>query len=160
MRVAATRCASAAVNILRDTIASRMTMIGRITAGDCRVEEAQRIGIPGVRVMMEDGSFAITDAQGRYHFEGVVPGTHVVQAARMTLPEGGEFVDCSRSTRNAGSATSRFVIGQGGSLIVADFHAILPEGLPSCCEPADVALVANAERRSAGEVLQRSHPIR
>ncbi|WP_230079870.1 isopeptide-forming domain-containing fimbrial protein [Alteripontixanthobacter maritimus] len=119
--------ASATVNILRDIIVSRMTIIGRITAGDCRIEEAQRIGIPGIRVMMEDGSFAVTDAQGRYHFEGVVPGTHVVQAARMTLPEGGEFVDCSRSTRNAGSATSRFVIGRGGSLVVADFHAILTE---------------------------------
>ncbi|WP_284125104.1 hypothetical protein [Parerythrobacter aestuarii] len=121
-----TATASASLDIERDTIAGRMTIIGRITAGDCSIHE-NRIGIPGVRVMMEDGSFAVTDADGRYHFEGVVPGTHVVQAARMTLPEGGEFVDCSRSSRNAGSTNSRFVIGQGGSLIEADFHAVIPE---------------------------------
>ena len=114
------------IEIERESIANRMTIIGRVTAGDC-TQDSGRIGIPGVRVMMEDGSFALTDAEGRYHFEGVVPGTHVVQASTMTLPEGGEFVDCHRDTRNAGSAISRFVIGQGGSLAVADFHARVPE---------------------------------
>ena len=120
-----TAFARASVEVERDTIAGRMTIIGRITAGGCTIHD-NRVGIPGVRVMMEDGSFAVTDRDGRYHFEGVVPGTHVVQASRMTLPEGGEFVDCTRSSRSAGSATSHFVTGQGGSLAEADFHAILP----------------------------------
>ncbi len=123
--------ASATVDIERETIADRMTIIGRITAGPCTVldnRENMRPGIPGVRVVMEDGSYAITDADGRYHFEGVVPGTHVVAVAGMTLPEGAELVNCHRDTRNAGSASSRFVLGQGGSLVVADFHAIVPEG--------------------------------
>lgn len=118
---------SAAIRIERETIGARMTLIGRITEGDCLVDEERR-GIPGVRVMLEDGSFAITDIDGRYHFEGLLPGTHVVQAQEHTLPEGGRFVDCSKSTANAGAAQSRFVRGQGGSLIVADFHARLPEG--------------------------------
>ncbi|WP_240505995.1 hypothetical protein [Erythrobacter colymbi] len=120
--------ANAVVDIEREGIADRMTIIGRVTAGACTLDEAERRGIPGVRVMLEDGSFAVTDADGRYHFEGVVPGTHVVQVAPMTLPEGGRFVDCTRNTRSAGSAISRFAIGQGGSLVVADFHAVLPEG--------------------------------
>lgn len=118
--------ASAAIDLVRDGIADRMTIIGRITAGACTLDEAQRSGLAGVRVMLEDGSFAITDADGRYHFEGVVPGTHVVQVSRMTLPEDAQMVDCSASTRNAGSAWSRFAIGQGGSLVVADFHAVVP----------------------------------
>ncbi|MGB7408096.1 MAG: hypothetical protein WA908_06280 [Pontixanthobacter sp.] len=117
--------AEAVLRVERDTIASRMTIIGRVTEGTCSIID-NRIGIPGVRVMLEDGSFAITDAEGRYHFEGVVPGTHVVQVQRQTLPEGGEFVDCDRSTRTAGSAISRFAIGQGGSLVVADFYASIP----------------------------------
>lgn len=115
-----------AIRVERENIAGRMTIIGRVSAGECSVTEGRR-GIAGVRVMLEDGSFAVTDADGRYHFEGVVPGTHVVQVSRMTLPEGGEFVDCHRDTRSAGSAISRFAIGQGGSLVVADFHAVLPE---------------------------------
>jgi fimbrial isopeptide formation D2 family protein len=118
--------ASAALKIERETIAGRMTVIGRVTQGDCTIRGA-RIGIAGVRIMMEDGSFAITDADGRYHFEGVTPGTHVVQAQAATLPAGGRFIDCSRSTRNSKSANSRFVTGWGGSLKVADFFAIVPE---------------------------------
>ena len=119
--------AQAPVDIQRDTIADRMTIIGRVTAGACSLDDP-RPGIPGVRIMLEDGSFAITDADGRYHFEGVVPGTHVVAVSRMTLPEGAELIDCHRGTRNAGSKSSRFVIGQGGSLVVADFHVKVPEG--------------------------------
>jgi uncharacterized repeat protein (TIGR01451 family) len=120
-----TASANAVVDIERDGIADRFTIIGRVTAGPCSLE-GERAGIPGVRVMLQDGSYAITDADGRYHFEGVVPGTHVVQASRMTLPDGAAFVDCHRSTRNAGSASSRFVIGHGGALVVADFHADVP----------------------------------
>lgn len=125
--------AEASVRIERDNIAARMTVIGRVTAGPCSVIE-NRIGVPGVRVMMEDGSFAITDRDGRYHFEGVVPGTHVVQVQRQTLPEGGRFIDCDKSTRSAGSTISRFVIGEGGSLVVADFTADIP-GFAAPAEP-------------------------
>ena len=141
--------ASATVKVERETIGARMTLIGRVTEGRCTLDDDRR-GIPGVRVMLEDGSFAITDADGRYHFEGLMPGTHVVQAQEQTLPEGGSFVDCSNSTANAGSTFSRFVRGQGGSLIVADFHAILPEGWePPVAEeafvPLDDAAAAGAE---------------
>ncbi|MFN4020281.1 MAG: hypothetical protein ACK4IC_07180 [Erythrobacter sp.] len=142
--------ASAAVDLLREGIADRMTIIGRITSGPCTLDEAQRGGIAGVRVMLEDGSFAMTDGDGRYHFEGVVPGTHVVQVARMTLPEGARLIDCSASTRNAGRTASRFAIGQGGSLVVADFHALLPEtALPATTAPA--MPVASTPDSSSGE---------
>ena len=137
--------ASAAVDIEREGIADRMTIIGRVTAGECVVDEAARRGIPGVRVMLEDGSFAVTDADGRYHFEGVVPGTHVVQVSRMTLPEGARMVDCHKSSRNAGSAFSRFAIGQGGSLVVADFHAVLPASVARAEAERPAATVAVAE---------------
>jgi uncharacterized repeat protein (TIGR01451 family) len=136
--------ASAAIDITREAIADRITIIGRITAGPCTLAEAARPGIAGVRMMLEDGSFAITDAEGRYHFEGVVPGTHVVQAARMTLPAGASLVDCTASTRSAGSAASRLVTGQGGSLVVADFHAIVPQGALPEAAAASAEAVASA----------------
>lgn len=125
--------AQASVRIDRDTIAGRMTIIGRVTFGPCTAR-SDRPGIPGVRLMLEDGSFAVTDADGRYHFEGVVPGTHVVQAQRQTLPAPGAFVDCDRSTRSAGSPSSRFAVGQGGSLVVADFAADLTGWSPPNAE--------------------------
>ncbi|WP_309622854.1 isopeptide-forming domain-containing fimbrial protein [Novosphingobium sp.] len=116
--------AGATVRIERQDIAARVTIIGRITDGGCAAD-GRHNPVQGVRVVLEDGSFAITDADGRYHFEGVVPGTHVVQAQQSTLPQGGRFADCSRSTRSAGSASSRFVMARGGMLVAADFSANL-----------------------------------
>lgn len=119
--------AQASVRILRDAIADRMTLIGRVTNGNCEDFE-NAPGVAGVRVMLEDGSYTLTDETGRYHFEGLVPGTHVVQVSAETLPEGGRLLQCADSTRAAGSASSRFFWGQGGSLVTANFAAFVPEG--------------------------------
>jgi uncharacterized repeat protein (TIGR01451 family) len=143
--------ASATVRVTRDELTRRMTIIGRVTDGACG-PLAQARGIPGVRVMLEDGSYAITDAEGRYHFEGVTPGNHVVQAARSTLPEGGRFVNCVRSSRSAGSAISRFVSGSGGSLVRVDFHARLPEGTDLALRMAPDRSLSDDLAASGGEV--------
>lgn len=139
--------AQAMVKITRDSLTDRMTLIGQVTAGDCTYK-GPPIGVPGVRVMLEDGSFVVTDRDGRYHFEGLVPGTHVVQAAPETLPQGGHFIDCSRSTHNAGRANSFFVRGQGGSLARADFHAVVPAG--ALAQAAAPAKDKASDREAAG----------
>lgn len=113
------------VRIEQEDIAARMTLLGRVIAGGCTTPGKGQ-GVAGVRIVMEDGSFAVTDANGRYHFQGVMPGNHVLQAIPSTLPAGSRFVDCARSTRSAGSAISRFVSGQGGSAVSVDFHADVP----------------------------------
>lgn len=112
--------ADAAVRIRRDVLGDRITIIGRVTRGGCAVDAQE--GVPGVRIMLQDGSFSITDIDGRYHFEGVRPGTHVVQMDDSSLPPGDVPADCMRHTRSAGSAISRFVDGRGGELRRADFY--------------------------------------
>ena len=139
------------VRIHRDGLTDRMTLIGRITAGRCDLSE--RVGVPGVRVMLEDGSFAVTDADGRYHFDGLAPGAHVVRAIEATLPEGGRFVDCASSTRSAGAADSRIVTGQGGSLARADFAATIPQAVSPAEAPAKAAAgvpVPPSDQEAAG----------
>ena len=120
----ASSLASVSVRITKETIAARMTLIGRIIEASCQTQLPFTIGVPGIRVMLEDGSYAVTDRDGRYHFEGLIPGTHVAQIDAASVAGAWTFVDCARSTRAAGSATSRFVEGQGGTLAVADFHAV------------------------------------
>jgi uncharacterized repeat protein (TIGR01451 family) len=113
----------AAVRIALDGISDRMTIIGRVTDGGCTVDPTVAKGIIGVRVMMEDGSYAVTDLDGRYHFEGVIPGTHVVQIDPSTLGAARVPANCALNARSAGSAISRFVEGHGGALLRADFTA-------------------------------------
>jgi len=122
-RGTASNVAEAAVTIKRDQLGDRMTIIGRIADGGCGVDPGKAKGVAGVRVMLQDGSYTVTDEDGRYHFEGVRPGLHVVQIDPSTLPRDREAVDCARSTDSAGSAISRFVEGRGGSLKRADFRA-------------------------------------
>ena len=55
--------ADALVRIRREAIADRMTIIGRVVDGGCGVDPRTRPGIGGVRVMLEDGSYAVTDAR-------------------------------------------------------------------------------------------------
>ncbi len=113
----------AVIRINRDEISDKLTIIGRITEGGCLVDPAKSKGIAGVRVMLQDGSYSVTDDEGRYHFEGVRTGLHVVQIDPSTLPLDREAVDCAQNTRSAGNAISRFVEGQGGALKRADFRA-------------------------------------
>ncbi|UAB79821.1 TonB-dependent receptor [Erythrobacter sp. SCSIO 43205] len=144
--------ASATLRIERDNLAGRMTIIGRITQGPCSAD-GEREGVAGVRVMLEDGSYAITDADGRYHFEGVVPGSHIVRPISSTLPQGTHFADCERSVRTLGKADRKVIEGQGGSLVRADFFV----------ESASGAHTAEATDRfpriGYGNVLEVAEPL-
>ena len=116
--------ADSTIRIVRDGISERFTIIGRITDGGCDVDPRKAMGIPGIRVMLQDGTYAVTDIDGRYHFEGIIPGLHVVQIDPSTFPLDQKPIDCTRNTRSAGNAISRFVEGRGGSLKRADFRAV------------------------------------
>ena len=112
-RGVASNVAEALVRIRRDPIAGALTIIGRVTDGGCGADAATAPGIAGVRIMLEDGRYAVTDIDGRYHFEGVQPGTHVVQLDEATLPADRAVAQCARNTRSAGRAFSRFVEASG-----------------------------------------------
>lgn len=120
--------ARAAVTIREDLLRSRSTLVGRISEGACNGDEEwaksikQGTGVKGVRLYMETGAYAISDEDGLYHFEGVTPGTHVVQLDEETLPKGYEPMVCEESTRYADNTTSKFVEIQGGGLWRANFY--------------------------------------
>lgn len=123
-RGAASEQADAAVRIIRDGISERFTLVGRVTEGGCTIDPRKAKGIAGVRVMLQDGTYTVTDIDGRYHFEGLIPGIHVVQVDPTSFPPNQAPVDCAQNTRSAGSAISRFVEGRGGALKRADFRAV------------------------------------
>lgn len=118
--------AEAAVAIREDLMRSRSILMGKviITNPDDadKGNDGLADGLTGVRIYLEDGSFVVTDKRGMFHFEGIRPGTHVVQMDLDTLPEKYEAVLVEDNTRAAGRAWSKFVDVQGGTLWRVDFH--------------------------------------
>ncbi|MFC7537865.1 hypothetical protein ACFQPG_10890 [Sphingomonas sp. GCM10030256] len=112
--------ADALVRVTRDRNSERLTIVGRVFSGCVNAEREK--GVPGVRVMLEDGSYAVSDHEGRFHFEGVSRGTHVVQLDRGSLPAGVTALECASSVRSGGRGSSRWVEGRGGDLKRVDFH--------------------------------------
>ncbi len=120
--------AEAPIEIREDFLRSELTIVGRVTEDACDIDEnwARDIedgaGVAGVRLYLETGEYVVTDEDGLFHFEGVEARTHVIQLDRATLPKGLEPVVCEENTRYAGSAYSKFVDAQGGTVWRANFY--------------------------------------
>jgi len=111
------------VKIRDDFLRTKSMLLGRISTGPCNeVTGEGPDGVEGVRVYLEDGTFVISDKNGKFHFEGVRDGLHVVQIDLDSLPEGYEPYACTQNSRFAGRAFSQFVETQGGTLWRTDFH--------------------------------------
>lgn len=118
--------ASATVEVKEELFRSKSFIIGRVIADNCEDKETDaNDGVEGMRIYMEDGTYALTDEEGKYHFEGVEPGVHVVQLDLDSVPEKYWIVPCEENSRFAGRSFSQFVDLQGGTMWRADFHLAL-----------------------------------
>ncbi len=112
----------ALIRLTEDLFRSSSTLIGRVVEGECTSSSiGEDQGVEGVRVYLEDGRYAVTDAGGRFHFEGLPPGGHVAQLDPQTVPDYFTASDCESAARFAGRADSQFVETTRGSLTRADF---------------------------------------
>ena len=124
--------AVAMIRLQEDLFRSTGTIIGRVLEADCSQETfTEEQGVAGIRIYLEDGSYSVTDAGGRYHFEGVEAGTHVAQMDTFTVPAYFDIVGCADTPGYSGRADSQFVKLSRGSLLRADFYLqrkLAPEG--------------------------------
>ena len=111
------------VRVLGGPFADEGTIAGKVFFDcDCHPDSVQgpeEVGVPGVRVALEDGTAAITDVEGKYHFVGVSPRLHVVRIDRNTLPA--ETHSVALTNRHAEDGWSQFVDLKKGELFRADF---------------------------------------
>lgn len=125
--------ASAKVEVTPGAMIADGFIVGKIFT-DCNrngVQDAGEIGVPGVRIYLEDGSYVITDSEGKYDFYGISAKTHVLKVDRTSLPIGSELVLISN--RQAGDPNSRFVDLKRGELHRADFA--IADGAGQCSQP-------------------------
>ncbi|KQT31314.1 hypothetical protein ASG29_15250 [Sphingomonas sp. Leaf412] len=129
------------------------TVVGRVTEGRCGDPPARRRGVADIRILLEDGTYVVTDKDGLYHIEGVRPGRHVVQLDRGTIPATLDPVACDDDTRSAGNDLSRFVESDGGLMKRVDF-LLRPNGrkaAPDIVAASDDGVAAGRRDWFAGQ---------
>lgn len=112
--------ATATLSVKEELFRSTGTIIGQVY-DELHKEDKKGHGISGVKLYLEDGTYVATDKDGKYHFEGVNAGTHIVQIDVDMLPHGYEMAQCQENVSFGNRAFSQTVdLGQG-ALKKADF---------------------------------------
>lgn len=112
---------SVTVKVLGGVFSDKAYIVGKVY-GDCSragVQQPGDFGIPGVRIYLEDGTYAVTDEDGKYSFYGLTPRTHVVKVDATTLPQGTTLEVLGN--RNALDGGSLFADLTKGELFKANF---------------------------------------
>ena len=112
---------------------------------DCnrnRIQDAEEVGIPGVRLYLQDGTHLVSDSEGKYSICGLPARTSVLRVDPTTLPDGSQLV--TSSNRNALDAGSLFLDLKFGELHRADF-------IEGSCSPAVLEQVE--KRRRVGQIV-------
>jgi large repetitive protein len=137
---------SARVSVSGGVFANEASVLGSVfVLGDSSGSaHAANLPVPGVRVILDDGTFAITDGAGRFSFYGLTPRTHALRVDRATLPAGARF---AKLDHRDGGRGSRFVDLTNGDLQHAEFALL-----------ADTS-VANAARQRVTNVALLSNEI-
>ncbi len=155
--------AKASVQVRSDFLDSRSILMGQVVNGACGspVKDGEK-GVEGIRIFMEDGTFVDTDKRGMFHFEGITPGTHVVQLDLDSLPKGYQVVPCEENTRFSGSSYSQFVDVQGGSMWRVDFHVVHHASVKKVAPPPPVKGEMSLELQNSldGESVDYQVPLK
>lgn len=147
------------VRVLGGVFANEAYLAGKVYA-DCNrngLQDAGEPGVPGVRLYLEDGTYAVTDGDGKYSLYGLVPRTHVVKVDATTLPAGAQLQVLDN--RQAMDPGSRFADLTNSELHRADFAlgACSPE-LRTQIEARRRALANPAEITAAARTLLTATP--
>ena len=152
--------ATASVLVKNDFFSDTAFIMGTVRVDGCgKSETAEKNGLEGMRLFMEDGTYIVTDKNGMFHFEGVKPGIHVVQLDLDTLPEKYEVLSCEENDRFAETAFSQFVDVQGGTLWRADFHLGLKAPVVGEAGLELRSVLKTAETGSIQNIIEYSVPV-
>ena len=108
-------------------LSDRASLFGKVYIdADCNaLQNDAEWPIGGVKLYLDDGTFAITDENGQYSLYGLEPGAHALRVDPITMPEGLEFKPIDIA--NAAVGDSRFVDLSSGDFHRADFAASCPD---------------------------------
>jgi uncharacterized repeat protein (TIGR01451 family) len=109
------------VRVAAGVFATDACVVGKVFV-DCNgnhVQDAEELGIPGVRLVMQDGTTLVSDSEGKYSVCELPAKSHVLRIDPLTLPRGARLT--TSSNRNLGDAGSLWLDLKNGQLHRADF---------------------------------------
>jgi uncharacterized repeat protein (TIGR01451 family) len=118
---AASNASAFKVRVTGGVFGTQACVLGKIFV-DCNhnhIQDREELGIPGVRLVMSDGTTLVSDSEGKYSVCGVSPKSHVLKVDPLTLPRGSRLT--TSSNRNLGDAASLWLDVKNGELHRADF---------------------------------------
>ena len=113
--------AEATVAMRDQLMRTKNILIGRVYRGDCEDTSKQQ-PIKNARLYLDNGRTVLTDKHGRWHLEGLKPGTHAIQLDETSLPKGMVAAPCKLTARHVKQPHSLVLNLQQGHLWQANFH--------------------------------------
>ncbi|MEY3996984.1 MAG: hypothetical protein RL344_1327, partial [Pseudomonadota bacterium] len=111
------------VKVTGGVLGTQSCVVGKVYM-DCnnnhiQDSSSQEMGIPNVRLYLQDGTSITTDVEGKYNLCDLDPKLNVLVLDQSTLPRGS--VMTTSSSRNTGDAMSLFLDLKNGDIQRADF---------------------------------------
>jgi len=148
--------ATATVEVQPSLFNGRGILIGKVfvDANKNGVQDKGEMGIPGARVYMETGTYAVTDNEGKYSIYGLAPRTHVVKLDTETMPAGSKLSPIT--IQHSGNGSLVFLDLRVAGLEKVNFAIVdaSPEVLAQINERRKVAEPFTSETNVAGTVLR------
>ncbi len=114
----------ATVDVKSPFMINQTTIIGEVLEiNTCNENKEESKGLEGIKLLLDDGTYAVTDQEGKFHFEGVSSGGHIVRLLDSSLPLGYRLQVCENNTCHSSTKNSQFVDLQPGSLWRLTFYA-------------------------------------
>lgn len=121
--------AKAAVEIFDDLMASKAILVGTVFEGQCpKAGQAYpKKTISGARLLMHNGRFAVSGADGAWHIEGVEAGTNMVRLDNLSIPKGYTISPCPNGSRNSALGWAQTVRALPGGIYRVNFFVQPPK---------------------------------
>ena len=82
------RTANASFKVIEGVFTDRAYIVGKVFVddNDNQIQDHNEQGLEGIKIYTEFGRYVVTDSEGKYHFDNVKPGSHILKLDSTTLP--------------------------------------------------------------------------
>ena len=144
--------ARASVEVIADPILDQSTIIGKVFQDPNRngFQDPGESGIARAMVVLDNGTYALTDEHGRYHFPAIEPGHRMLKINLHSLPPG----------TDASTEDSHITWITPGLTARVNFGVVVPQNVETIGRPQELGLaVAGDTEHQPLELLGKAEEL-